>query len=316
MQSAFFEGFRSALVSPRRASHHRLRARDGARSGGIGDAAFKLNVSATCIRFLGSMRPLHPNGFNAAHALLRSMANLGWYAFPGARILDFGCGDGARVYQFRDEGFDAYGFDMSDTVALRAPDDRAFFSALEKPRENWSDTRMPDDAVRVPHDDASFDFVFSETVIEHCYALDGMMRECARLLKPGGISLHTYPSRNAVLEPHFLVPFGGRIQDDRWLKLWATLGVRNWGQREMTAAQAAYHNRFYLDSGICYRSNDEIIATARKHFNHARFVDREYYADDGRAERLRRYWRAIRSEKPLEEIAAIPRLCILMARHA
>ncbi len=261
------------------------------------------------------MRPLHPNGFNAAHALLRSMADMDWYAFPGMRILDFGCGKGERVYQFRDDGYEAFGFDLMDTVELRAPEDRTFFSAHEKPRVNWSDTHIADDAVRLPYEDASFDFVFSETVIEHCYALDGMMRECARVLKPSGISLHTYPSRNAVLEPHFLVPFGGRIQDDRWLKLWAMLGVRNSGQLEMTATQAADHNRFYLDSGICYRSDEEVAAIARKHFHHVRFAHREFYVYDNIRERAARYWSALRADRPLEQLAAIPRLCIMTARH-
>ncbi|MCA1831229.1 MAG: class I SAM-dependent methyltransferase [Actinobacteria bacterium] len=259
------------------------------------------------------MARFHQNGFNGAHSMLRGAATIGWYAFPGSRILDFGCGSGERVYQYREAGYEAHGYDLMDVVDLRAPADRAFFSAHEAKRVNWSDTHVADDAIRLPYDDASFDFVFSETVIEHCYALDGMMRECARVLKPGGLSLHTFPSRNSVIEPHILVPFGGRIQADWWLRLWAGLGIRNSGQTEMTAAETAKHNRFYLDSGICYRSAEEVAAIAQRHFPSVAYEDRRFYAYDSRRERRHRYLQALRASHPLQEVATIPRIRILAA---
>ena len=45
---------------------------------------------------------------NAAQNLLQSIERTGWKAPEGARILDFGCGDGSRVYQFRDLGYDLW----------------------------------------------------------------------------------------------------------------------------------------------------------------------------------------------------------------
>jgi len=138
------------------------------------------------------------------------------------------------VYQLSDLGYDAYGFDLFDTVKLRSPEDARFFSAL-RGGVDPSDVRIADSEIRLPHAAATFDLVFSETVIEHCFALDGMLRECARVLKRDGVSVHTYPSRNSFLEPHLYVPFGGRIQARWWLMLWAVLGVRNLGQPNQTA---------------------------------------------------------------------------------
>lgn len=46
----------------------------------------------------------------------------------GYRILDFGCGDGETVYAWRDAGYDCFGFDITDYLAIRNKADRLFFS--------------------------------------------------------------------------------------------------------------------------------------------------------------------------------------------
>lgn len=261
------------------------------------------------------MRRLHAQGYNAADALLRGLVNFDWYAKPGMRVLDFGCGSGERVYQLRDLGYDAYGFDMIDVVNLRRPEDRAFFAALEGPRGGVGDTRVSDEAMRVPFESRSFDFIFSETVIEHCYALDGMMRECARLLKADGFSVHTFPTRNSVIEPHMFVPFAGRIQSDWWLQLWARLGVRNGSQRTMTARETVAHNRLYLESGLCYRPGAEVATIAARHFRTVENQTRSFHSDDPIARRVQRYAKAIFSRRPFEAMAPLQKLRVLAARE-
>jgi SAM-dependent methyltransferase len=248
-----------------------------------------------------------------AENLLSSMRNAGWQAPAAPRILNVGCANGARVYQLRDAGYDAYGFDFVDTVQLRQPCDRAWFSSLVM-RADPSDTRVPDEAVFLPYKDATFDLVFSEVALERCHALGGMMRECARVLKPGGMSIHAYPSRNAVLEPRFLVPFGGRIQSDWWLALWAMLGIRNTFQRGLSVRQTVAHNRSYLDIGVCYRSDREIASIARRYFEQVSFERRKYYAGDPPPSQIKRYWAALRGKDKLARLAAVPRLQILVAR--
>lgn len=43
--------------------------------------------------------------------------------------------------------------------------------------------------------DQSFDLVFSSNLLEHIRNIDACLRECFRVLKPGGLMLHTMPSR-------------------------------------------------------------------------------------------------------------------------
>lgn len=47
---------------------------------------------------------------------------------------------------------------------------------------------------RVPEPDASFDFAFSNSVLEHIDDIEPVMAEVARLLKPGGAFVFTVPS--------------------------------------------------------------------------------------------------------------------------
>jgi SAM-dependent methyltransferase len=251
------------------------------------------------------IRRLHANGFDQVDEILAGLARCGWWLERDAKILDFGCGSGDLVYQFRDRGFAAQGFDLFDTVKLRSPSDAALFAFQERTRINPSDTRIADSEMKLPYETATFDFVISMTVIEHCYALDGMMRECARVLKPGGISFHLYPSRNQAIEPHFFVPFGGRVQTDWWLRLWARLGIRNESQRHMTAAEAADHNRFYLETGVAYRPDADVMSIAYKHFGQVTFVDKTYHVPGPLKSRLSDLWAALRSKNVCEQLSLL-----------
>lgn len=259
------------------------------------------------------MHKAHANGFSQVDALLRGFAYLDWVADRDIRVLDFGCGSGSVVYEWRDRGYDAYGFDLIDLVSLRDPGDRRFFSYLEKPRENPSNTRLADGSMRTPYESASFDLIYSLAVVEHCFPLDAMMAECARLLKPGGLALHLFPSRNQLIETHFYVPFGGRIQSEAWFRLWARLGFRNAGQRSLTVEHVVDQNKDYCANGLIYRPDQDLIAITGRHFSHVRFAERQFYRDDRWQWVLERYWKALRSDDPLAGLAAAPQQRILIA---
>jgi SAM-dependent methyltransferase len=55
--------------------------------------------------------------------------------------------------------------------------------------------RLVCDAARLPFKDASFDFVFSSSVLEHIRDRGPVYRELRRCLRPGGVMLHIMPSR-------------------------------------------------------------------------------------------------------------------------
>ena len=102
-----------------------------------------------------------------------------YYAAPG-RLLDFGCGRGDALRAFRDLGFDAVGADVSASAAEMAKD---FEVALVDPETS-----------RVPYADASFDAVFSKSVIEHMHRPMDLVREASRVLRPHGVAVVMTPS--------------------------------------------------------------------------------------------------------------------------
>lgn len=52
------------------------------------------------------------------------------------------------------------------------------------------------DAAQIPEESHSFDFILSNSVLEHIKAIEPVIQESARLLKPGGIFIFTVPGAN------------------------------------------------------------------------------------------------------------------------
>jgi len=106
---------------------------------------------------------------------------------PGARVLDVGCGTGADVRALASlvgpEG-DAVGVDSSrsmiDTARTRAPTDSAARFEVA-------------DALALPFEDASFDAVRCERVLQHVPDPDRVLAEMARVARPGAVVLAIEP---------------------------------------------------------------------------------------------------------------------------
>ena len=139
-------------------------------------------------------------------------------ATPPQAILDLGCGAGALVESLRTRGFDAWGCDVAGSDASDFAADAATKGYL-RPIE-----MQP---YRLPFEDNRFDFVISSQVLEHVMDYAATFREILRVLNPGGISLHTFPSRYVLIEPHVLRSTRLGDPEPSWLHLWALLGIRN-----------------------------------------------------------------------------------------
>lgn len=63
------------------------------------------------------------------------------------------------------------------------------------------------DALRLPVDDGTFDFVVLNHVYEHVEDQAGLFRELYRVLAPGGQAYVSAGNRLAILEPHYRLPF-------------------------------------------------------------------------------------------------------------
>jgi SAM-dependent methyltransferase len=96
------------------------------------------------------------------------------------RVLDAGCGGGGTVLSLAEESSFAVGLDLEARFAgsgTRLGGEKGIANAAF----------VQGDGARLPFADATFDLVFSHSVIEHVTTADGYLRECHRVLRPGGV---------------------------------------------------------------------------------------------------------------------------------
>jgi SAM-dependent methyltransferase len=205
----------------------------------------------------------------------RMLAQLNYYLTPDSKILDFGCGEGSLVYEYRDAGFQAYGFDIRPAACYRSPGDEAYFRFAHSGKPvNVPEYGMDDSWYRMPFDDNFFDFIVSTSTMEHVQDYDLALREMARVLKKGAIAIHTFPGRYRLVEPHMFIPFGGALRSYAWYWFWAACGVRNEHQLAMGTRECAENNLHYATTGLNYPRLNDVLAVCRKHYSEVDVVPR------------------------------------------
>jgi SAM-dependent methyltransferase len=119
-------------------------------------------------------RPSTLDSFGNRRLLLRALTE----ALPNfrGRMLDVGCG-----YQPYRSLLLSPPSKVSDYIGLDLPD-----NIYRSPDLSW-------DGRRIPLDDASIDSVLLTEVLEHCPDPECVLRETARVLKPGGFMFLTVP---------------------------------------------------------------------------------------------------------------------------
>lgn len=142
---------------------------------------------------------------------------IGRLAGPNARALDFGCGEGQIVAAARALGHDAYGCDMY-------PPTWEHMAATAAARDHIR--RMDGDGL-IPFPDGAFDIVTANQVFEHIPDFTRPLSEISRVLKPGGLFLNLFPTREVWREGHCDVPFAHRfLADEHKLRRYLTLAHR------------------------------------------------------------------------------------------
>lgn len=207
---------------------------------------------------------------------LRTLESTGSAPSPAAPVLDLGCGGGDAVSSLIAEGFDAFGCD------LRFREGRNTARLEEAGRIRTIEL----EPYRLPFDDDSFDLVLSDQVFEHVADYASTIAEIARVTRPGGVGLHIFPPRWSVREVHLMVPLAGAISDPVWLRLWASLGVRNVHQRGLPVDEVVQVNRRYLAENVNYLSGAEIDRAFRRGFTVVENVEREFLARGRRSASL------------------------------
>jgi SAM-dependent methyltransferase len=214
-----------------------------------------------------------PSSVERANTQLKVLRSLGTEVPKGARVLDLGCGNGGIVDAYVELGYDAYGCDFQFKQGPH----------VDVLRAAGRIKLMDETPYRLPFENGSFDLVVSDQVLEHVQDYGSTFAEVARVLKPGGQSLHVFPSRYSLLEPHVHVPLGTVFRSLWWLRLWAALGVRKREQQGLVARDVARANHAYLASSTNYLPRRRIAAWARKYFATSSFCEREYLLCSNRA---------------------------------
>ena len=192
-------------------------------------------------------------------------------------ILDFGCGNGDKVAEFRRRGFSCYGCDLS---WREGPN-------LERLRSEGT-LREIQRPYRLPFDDATFDLVYSDQVLEHVRDHAQAFAELSRVLKPTGVCLHIFPSRYALIEPHVNVPLASWFRPYWWLRLWTGMGARPAVVRDLSAKEAALWNFEYLRRGTNYLTKADLVRLSTDYFGSCSFRMRTVLRHHPRGNRLTR----------------------------
>lgn len=101
--------------------------------------------------------------------------------FGGRRVLEVGCGAGTDLVRFARGGANVTGVDLAPSSIALA---RKHF-ALEGRRAEL----LVADGEALPFDDRSFDLVYAHGVVQYTTDDRALVRECRRVLKPGGIAV-------------------------------------------------------------------------------------------------------------------------------
>ncbi len=106
-----------------------------------------------------------------------------------ARLLEIGGGNGLQAKLLADMGFQVVSIDPA-------------------PRRPSHFPVQTGDCTRIEFDDDSFDVVFSSNVLEHVVDLSKGLIEMKRVLRPGGIMIHTMPTPASTVLTMLIQPIG------------------------------------------------------------------------------------------------------------
>ena len=186
-----------------------------------------------------------------------------------ARVLDFGCGTGDLVRDLRLAGFDAYGADVFY--------EGASFEQLD------GDELLAGGYIRrigpgdeLPFPENFFDAVVSHMVIEHVENLNAVVDQAHRVLKPGGLAYHQFPTLEVIREGHFGVPLSHRLRPGalrtRYMILARRMGLYSSAAKCSCAAYTEIPEAWaadalaWMDRYCVYRSRHEVEASFERRF--------------------------------------------------
>lgn len=135
------------------------------------------------------------------------------------RILDVGCGNGDLLATLHALPYSApvefFGFEVQEHGAKNAHWLARIISRLAEdfPSTDWSKriVAITEDSPW-PFETHSFDLIVSSQVLEHVHDHNAFFSNLAKRLAPEGLSIHVFPPRQTIVEPHV------RLLGAHWIK--------------------------------------------------------------------------------------------------
>ena len=180
------------------------------------------------------------------------------------RILEVGCGSAEMTFFLYQAGYNAHGIDLEfkpdgKVELLRKKGRIRKIGPSNLIRANLGSLA---DTYSFPHDDGTFDITFSESTVEHVENLDRFVEENARVLVEGGFSIHYFPSKFSLIEPHIGIPLGGIIRNAIYYQLMIKLGLCFERYRTKTGHEECLA---FIKEATFYRSRKQYIQSFRRH---------------------------------------------------
>jgi len=142
----------------------------------------------------------------------------------GKKVLEIGSGYGTNLAVWiREFGIDGYGVE---------PASLGFEKSFLAPREIFERNGLEPSRIidaqgeALPFEDACFDIVYSANVPEHTSQPAQVLREAARVLRPGGTMFMEIPNYLSYFEGHYMLPMPP-VWSNRVLAAWVRLFGRN-----------------------------------------------------------------------------------------
>jgi SAM-dependent methyltransferase len=148
---------------------------------------------------------------------------LGKKKLSKAKVLEIGSGNCFTLCYLAKNGIDVVGIEPGNTYGFMGRYLRGVQLLTENGIYNPGDYLFDASAENLPFANNTFDFVFTNAVLEHVQNIELSMQEALRVLKPNGIFWASVPNYNSWYEAHYNIVWIPYILTKRLAKLYVSI---------------------------------------------------------------------------------------------